>query len=137
MSDLYAALGGSTPENNAGEDYARIVDHFGRIAGAMEDGNVRYAWGKIEGLRRALAAFESRLGEKVTENGETVHRFTARDLDAAQVSAASVAFARQYRVGKLLHSPDQIPDQAVRRAVVDGEERTRRFLADLDGQAGS
>ncbi|MGY5627482.1 hypothetical protein ACW7N6_38585 [Streptomyces sp. UC1A3] len=131
MSDLYAALGGSTPENNTGEDYARVVDYFGRIAGAMEDGNVRYAWGNIEGLRRALAAFESRISEKTTENGMTARRFTAQGLDPAKVAAASVAFARQYLVGALLHSPDQIVDDEVRAAVLDSEERTRKFLADL------
>lgn len=132
MTDLHTLLGGSTPENNLAEDYARLVDHFGRIAGAMEDGNLYYAWDKIDGLRSALAAFEARLGEEVTEDGETFQRFTGQDLDGAKVSTAAVAFARSHRAGRLLHSAEQIKDDAVRQAVLDGEQRSRRFFDDLD-----
>ncbi|WP_327335095.1 hypothetical protein [Streptomyces anulatus] len=133
MTDLHTLLGGSTPENNLAEDYARLVDHFGRIAGAMEDGNLYYAWDKINGLRSALNDFEARLGEEVTEDGETIRRFTGRDLDGAKAATAAVAFARSHRAGRLLHPAEQIKDAAVRQAVLDDEERNRRFLADLDG----
>lgn len=132
MTDLHALLGGSTPENDLGEEYARLVDHFGRIAGAMEDGNLYYAWDKVSGLRSALAAFEARLGAEVTEDGETFQRFIARDLDGEKTSTAAVVHARSHRVGKLLHSPDQIKDETVRQALLDSEETTRRFHDGLD-----
>ncbi|MER7488731.1 hypothetical protein ABTY20_23060 [Streptomyces sp. NPDC126497] len=132
MTDLYAALGGSSPENNVGEDYARLVDYFGRIAGAMGGGNLYYAWDKVDGLRSALAAFEARLSEEVTEDGETFRRFTGRDLDGSKVSAAAVVHARAHSVGKLLHSPDQIKDETVRQALLDSEERVRQFHEGLD-----
>lgn len=131
MTDLHTLLGGSTPENNLGEEYARLVDHFGRIAGAMEDGNLYYAWDKVSGLRSALAAFEARLGAVVTEDGETFQRFTARDLDGQKVATAAVAFARAHRAGKLLHSVGAIKDDAVQHAVIVNEERTRRFVSDV------
>ncbi|MGX1956076.1 hypothetical protein ACWIGY_38055 [Streptomyces anulatus] len=133
MTDLHTLLGGSTPENNLAEEYARVVDHFGRIAGAMEDGNLYYAWDKVSGLRSALDAFEARLGEEVTDDGETFKRFAGRDLDGAKTATAAVAFARSYRAGRLLHPAEQIKDEAVRQAVLDGEERSRRFRAELDG----
>lgn len=133
MTDLHTLLGGSTPENNLAEDYARLVDHFGRIAGAIEDGNLYYAWDKVSGLRSALAAFEARLGEEVTESGETFQRFTGQDLDGQKVATAAIAFSRSHRAGKLLHTPEQIKDDVIRREVIEGEERTRRFFNDLDG----
>ncbi|MFI5748888.1 hypothetical protein ACIBBE_23835 [Streptomyces sp. NPDC051644] len=132
MSELYELLGGSTPENNLAEEYARVVDHFGRIASAIEDGNLHYAWDKVHGLRQALDAFEARLGKEVTEDGETFQRFTGRELDGQKVSTAAVAFARAHRAGKLLHPTEQIKDEAVRRAVLDQEERTRRVWGNED-----
>ncbi|MFI1890423.1 hypothetical protein [Streptomyces jumonjinensis] len=133
MTDLHTLLGGSTPENNLAEEYARVIDHFGRIAGAIEDGNLYYAWDKVSGLRSALNDFEARLGKEVTEGGETFQRFAGQDLDGAAVATAAVAFARSHRAGRLLHPAEQIKDEAVRQALLDGEERNRRFRADLDG----
>ena len=79
MSDLSRLLGGSTPENTLGEEYARLVDHFGRVAGAIEDGNLSYAWDKVDGLRAALNSFDAVLdkeldGEKVA-TGEAMVEF--------------------------------------------------------------
>ncbi|MDX2692181.1 hypothetical protein [Streptomyces ipomoeae] len=132
MTDLHTLLGGSTPENNLAEEYARVVDHFGRIAGAIEDGNLHYAWDKVSGLRSALDAFEARLGKEVTTDGETVQRFTGQNLDGAKVATAAAAFARSHRAGRLLHPAEQIKDAAVRQAVLNGEERSRRFFADFE-----
>lgn len=132
MTDLHTLLGGSTPENNLAEEYARVVDHFGRIAGAMEDGNLYYAWDKIDGLSSALAAFGARLGKETTEQGETFQRFTGRELDGQKTATAAVAFARMHRAGKLLHPVDLIKDDAVRQAVVANEERSRQFFGDRD-----
>lgn len=70
MSDLYELLGGSTPENNLAEEYAGAVDLFGRLAGAVEDGNLRYAWEKAAEVRRYLERFERRVQE--TEAASTV-----------------------------------------------------------------
>lgn len=133
--DLHTLLGGSTPENNLAEEYARLVDHFGRIAGAIEDGNLYYAWDKVNGLRSALAAFEARLGTEVTEDGETFQRFTGQGLDGQKVATAAVAFARSHRAGRLLHPAERIKDDTVRQAVLDTEGRNRRFFDDLDGRA--
>ena len=116
MSDLSRLLGGATPENTLAEEYARLVDHSGRVAGAIEDGNLRYAWDKVDGMRAALDAFDARLD---------------KELDGQKVATAAVAFARAHRAGRLLHSADLIKDDVVRRAVVDGEERTRQFIDDL------
>jgi hypothetical protein len=133
MTDLHTLLGGTTPENNLAMEYARLVDHFGRIAGAVEDGNLYYAWDKVNGLRGALNAFEARLGKEVTEDGETFQRFVGQDMDGQKAAMASIAFARVHRAGKLLHTLEQITDQAVRQKVVDNEEGMRRFLEDIDG----
>ncbi|MFF3547026.1 hypothetical protein ACFYXD_34965 [Streptomyces platensis] len=54
MADLYELLGGSTPENNLAEEYVGALDLFGRLASAMEDGNIRYAWEKAADVRRYL-----------------------------------------------------------------------------------
>lgn len=116
MSDLSRMLGGSTPENTLGEEYARLVDHFGRVASAIEDGNLSYAWDKVDGLRAALDAFGAMLD---------------KGLDGQKVATAAVAFARAHRAGKLLHSVGSIKDGAVRQAVILNEERTRRFVDDL------
>ncbi len=116
MSDLSRLLGGPSPENTLAEEYARLVDHFGRVAGAMEDGNLRYAWDKIDGLRGALESFDACLD---------------KGLDGPKVATAAVAFARQHRAGRLLHSVDQIKDEVVRRAMAEDEERTRQFIDDL------
>lgn len=127
--NLYTLLGGSSPENNLAEDYARIVDHIGRFTGAVEDGNLYYAWEKASELRSRLEAFERRLEQTVTEDGETYHRFTGRDLDGQKVAMAAVAFSISFghRAGKLLHSTDQIKDPAVRAEVVADDERNRSF----------
>lgn len=132
MTDLHTLLGGSTPENNLAEEYARLVDHFGRIAGAVEGGNLYYAWDKVDGLRKALTAFEARLGKEVTEGGETFQRFTGKDLDGQQVATAAIAFARAHPAGKRLHQAEQIKDEAVRREVLASEERTRKFFEEFD-----
>jgi hypothetical protein len=131
MSDLYELLGGSTPENSLAEEYARLMDHVGRIAGAVEDGNLHYAWDKVSGLRSALDAFEARLGREVTEDGLTFQRFTGAGLDGQRVATAAVALAQEYRAGKLLHPADQIKDGAVKAAVQTRAERARAFRDEL------
>jgi hypothetical protein len=135
MSDLHALLGGSTPENNLAEDYARIIDHIGRLTGAVEDGNLYYAWEKAGELRSRLEDFERRLEKKVTEDGETYHRFTGGDLDGQKVADAAVAFSLSFghRAGPLLHKPDQIKDPAVRTQVENNQARTRAFRAQMGG----
>jgi len=127
--DLYRLLGGSSPENNLAEDYARIVDHIGRFTGAVEDGNLYYAWEKAAELRSRLEAFERRLQQEVTEDDETYHRFTGRDLDGQKVATAAIAFSIFFghRAGKLLHSTDQIKDPAVRAEVEANDARNRAF----------
>lgn len=132
MADLYELLGGSTPENNLAEEYAGAVDLFGRLAGAVEDGNVRYAWEKAAEVRRYLERFERRVQDsQEDEDGETITRFTGTDLDGQKVATAAVAFAQQYRAGKLLHPIDQIKDEAVKAELRAREERTRAFREDL------
>jgi hypothetical protein len=132
--NLYRLLG-SGPETNLAEDYARVVDHIGRLAGAVEDGNLYYAWEKAGELRDRLEAFERRLEEKVTEDGETYRRFTGGDLDGQKVATASIAFsiAFGHRAGKLLHSTDQIKDGAVRAQVLADDEGNRRFRDSFGG----
>jgi hypothetical protein len=127
--NLYHLLGGSTPENNLAEEYARVVDHIGRLAGAVEDGNLYYAWEKAGELRGRLEAFERRLQQEITEDGETFRRFTGRDLDGQKVADAAVAFsiAFGHRAGKLLHSTEQIKDDAVRAEVEANNARNRAF----------
>lgn len=133
MSELYDLLGGSTPENNLAEEYAGAVDLFGRFAGAVEDGNLRYAWEKAAEARRYLERFERRIQEteSATDGGEPFVRFTGGDLDGQKVATAALAFSQQYRAGKLLHSVDQIKDEAVKTAIQGEEERTRSFRDEL------
>jgi hypothetical protein len=131
MSDLYEVLGGGTPENNVAEEYVRLVDHFGRISGAIEDGNLRYAWDKVSGLRSALDAFEARLGKEVTEDGLIFQRFTGDKLDGQKVATAAIALAQDHRAGRLLHQPEKIQDDAVRAAVQERAERTRALRDEL------
>lgn len=135
MSDLYRTLGGSTPENNLAEDYAGVIDYIGRLSGAVEDGNLRYAWEKAGQLRDALERFERRLEEKVTEDGEPYTRFTGGDLDGQKVATAAVAFALSFghRAGPLLHKPDQIKDPAIRAQVEANQARTRAFRDQMGG----
>jgi hypothetical protein len=135
MTDLYELLGGSTPENNLAEEYVGALDLFGRLAGAMEDGNLRYAWEKSADVRRYLERLERRLQETEADpdGGEPFTRFTGTDLDGQKVATATVAFAQAYRAGKLLHPVDQIKDDAVKAAVQERTERTeaaRRMFAD-------
>lgn len=85
--DLYRLLGGSSPENNLAEEYARIIDHIGRFTGAVEDGNLYYAWEKAAELRTRLENFERRLEQEVTGNGETSQKFTGGSLDGQKVAA--------------------------------------------------
>jgi hypothetical protein len=126
-------LGGSTPENNLAEEYVGAVDLFGRLAGAIEDGNIRYAWEKAAEVRRYLERFERRLQEteEATDGGEPFVRFTGGNLDGQKVAAAAVAFAQQCRAGKLLHPADQIKDEAVKAEVQAREERTRALRDEL------
>lgn len=133
MSELYELLGGSTPENNLAEEYAGAVDLFGRFAGAVEDGNIRYAWEKAADVRRYLERFERRIQETeaATDDGEPFVRFTGSDLNGQKVATAAVAFSQAYRVGKLLHSIDQIKDDAVKAEVQARQERTRAFRDEL------
>lgn len=135
MSDLHTLLGGSTPENNLAEDYAGVIDYIGRFTGAVEDGNLYYAWEKAGQLREALERFERRLETKVTEDGETYTRFTGRDLDGQKVATAAVAFALSFahRAGPLLHKPEQIKDPAVRAQVETNQARNRAFRAQMGG----
>ncbi len=128
MADLYQLLGGPAPETDVAEDYARTVDYFGRLSGAMEDGNLSYAWEKLDGLRSAVGALEDRLGKKaVTAEGETLRRFNGAKLDPQMTASAAIALARAHRVGRLLHPVKKIQDETVRQAVLNDEERTRRF----------
>lgn len=133
MSDLYELLGGSTPENNLAEEYAGALDLFGRLAGAVEDGNIRYAWEKAAEVRRYLERFERRIQEteEATDGGEPFVRFTGGSLDGQKVATAAVAFAQSYRAGKLLHPVDQIKDEAVKAEVQARQERTRAFRDEL------
>lgn len=133
MADLYELLGGSTPENNLAEEYAGVLDLFGRFAGGVEDGNLRYAWEKAAEVRRYLERFERRIQETeaATDGGESFVRFTGGDLDGQKVATAAVAFGRAYRAGKLLHPIDQIKDDAVKAEVQAREERTRAFRDEL------
>lgn len=133
MPDLYEMLGGSIPENNLAEEYAGALDLFGRLAGAIEDGNVRYAWEKSAEVRRYLERFERRIQEKedAQDGGDPFVRFTGSDLDGQKVATAAVAFAQQYRAGKLLHSVDQLKDGAVKAEIQAHEERTRAFRDEL------
>lgn len=133
MSELYELLGGSTPENNLAEEYAGAVDLFGRLAGAVEDGNLRYAWEKAAEVRRYLERFERRLQEteNATDGGQPFTRFTGTDLDGQKVATAAIAFSQQYRAGKILHPVDLIKDQAVKAEVQAREERTRAFRDEL------
>jgi hypothetical protein len=135
VADLYELLGGSTPENNLAEEYVGALDLFGRLAGAMEDGNVRYAWEKAAEVRRYLERFERRLQEteSASDGGDPFVRFTGNDLDGQKVAAATVAFAQQYRAGKLLHPVDQLQGEAVKAEVQAREERTRAFRDELGG----
>ncbi|MEU6054252.1 hypothetical protein ABZ829_28005 [Streptomyces xanthochromogenes] len=135
MSDVYELLGGSTPENNLAEEYAGALDLFGRLAGAIEDGNIRYAWEKAADVRRYLERFERRIQESEADpdGGEPFVRFTGGDLDGQKVATAAVAFAQQYRAGKLLHPLDKIKDEAVKAAVQDRAERTRALRDELGG----
>jgi hypothetical protein len=135
MADLHTLLGGSTPENNLAEDYASVIDYIGRFTGAVEDGNLYYAWEKAGQLRDALERFERRLETKATEDGETYTRFTGRDLDGQKVANAAVAFSLSFghRAGPLLHSPDQIKDPAVRAQVEANQDRNRAFRAEMGG----
>ncbi|HEY5834964.1 hypothetical protein [Streptomyces sp.] len=131
--DLYRLLGGATPENNLAEDYARIVDHIGRLTGAVEDGNLYYAWEKAAELRSRLESFERRLQKEVADDGETFQRFTGGDLDGQKVADAAVAFSLSFghRAGPLLHSPDQINDPAVKAQVEADQARNRAFRDEL------
>lgn len=133
MADLYELLGGSTPENNLAEEYAGALDLFGRLAGAVEDGNIRYAWEKAAEVRRYLERFERRIQETeaATDGGEPFVRFTGGHLDGQKVAIAAVAFGQAYRAGKLLHPIDQIKDEAVKAEVQAREERTRAFRDEL------
>lgn len=133
MSELYELLGGSTPENNLAEEYAGALDLFGRLAGAVEDGNIRYAWEKSAEVRRYLERFERRIQETVdaTDGGEPFVRFTGSDLDGQKVATAAVAFGQSYRAGKILHPVDQIKDESVKAEVQASEERTRAFRDEL------
>lgn len=133
MADLYELLGGSTPENNLAEEYVGALDLFGRLASAMEDGNIRYAWEKAADVRRYLERLERRLQEteQDPDGGEPFVRFTGNDLDGQKVATAAVAFAQQYRAGKLLHPIDQLKDAAVKAEVEAREERTRAFRDEL------
>ena len=133
MSELYELLGGSTPENNLAEEYAGALDLFGRLAGAVEDGNIRYAWEKSAEVRRYLERFERRIQETVeaTDGGEPFVRFAGGDLDGQKVATAAVAFGQSYRAGKILHPVDQIRDEAVKAEVQAREERTRAFRDEL------
>lgn len=135
MSDLHRLLGGSTPENNLAEDYASVIDYIGRFTGAVEDGNLYYAWEKSAQLREALERFERRLETKVAEDGETYTRFTGRDLDGRKVAMASIAFALSFghRAGPLLHKPDQIKDPAIRAQVEANQARNRAFRDEMRG----
>ena len=133
VAELYELLGGSTEENNVAEEYAGAVDLFGRLAGAIEEGNTRYAWEKSAEVRRYLERFERRLQdvEADADGGDTITRFTGGNLDGHKVATGAVALARQYRAGKLLHSVDQIKDEAVRAELAAREERTRAFREQL------
>lgn len=133
MSELYNMLGGSTPENNLAEEYVGALDLFGRLAGAVEDGNIRYAWEKAAEVRRYLERFERRLQETETDpqGGEPFVRFTGNDLDGQKVATAAVALGQAYRAGKLLHPVDQIKDEAVKAEVRASEDRTRAFRDEL------
>lgn len=135
MADLYELLGGSTPENNLAEEYAGALDLFGRFAGAVEDGNIRYAWEKAAEVRRYLERFERRVqeSEEATDGGEPFVRFTGGDLDGQKVATAAVAFGQEYRAGKLLHPVGRIKDDAVKAEVQARAERTRAFRDGLDG----
>lgn len=133
MGDLYEMLGGSTPENNLAEEYVGALDLFGRLAGAMEDGNIRYAWEKAAEVRRYLERFERRIQEteEATDGGEPFVRFTGTNLDGQKVATAAIAFGQAYRAGKLLHPIDQIKDEAVKAEVQAREERTRALRDEL------
>ncbi|MEW2402107.1 hypothetical protein [Streptomyces sp. NPDC046862] len=133
MSDLYELLGGSTPENNLAEEYAGAIDLFGRLAGAIEDGNIRYAWEKAAEVRRYLERFERRMQEteEATDGGEPFLRFTGTDLDGQKVATAAVAFSQSYRAGKLLHPIDRIKDEAVKAEVQARQDRARAFRDEL------
>ncbi|WP_329376248.1 hypothetical protein [Streptomyces sp. NBC_01483] len=135
MADLYELLGGSTPENNLAEEYAGVLDLFGRFAGGVEDGNLRYAWEKAAEVRRYLERFERRIQETeaATDGGEPFVRFTGGDLDGQKVATAAVALGQAYRAGKLLHPVDQIKDEAVKAEVQAREERTQAFRDELGG----
>lgn len=135
MSDLHTLLGGSTPENNLAEDYARVIDYIGRFTGAVEDGNLYYAWEKAAQLRSSLEDFVRRLETKVTDDGETYARFTGRDLDGQQVATAAIAFALSFghRAGPLLHKPEQIKDPTIRAQVEDNQARNRAFRTQMGG----
>ncbi|MFF3547025.1 hypothetical protein ACFYXD_34960 [Streptomyces platensis] len=94
-----------------------------------------YAWEKAADVRRYLERLERRLQETEDDpdGGEPFTRFTGSDLDGQKVATAAVAFAQQYRAGKLLHPIDQLKDEAVKAEVQAREERTRAFRDELGG----
>lgn len=102
-SELYKRIGGSTPENNLAEDYAHVLDQFGSLAGAMEDGNLRYAWDKANSLAERLQAMLRRLQETDTDGQRT---YTGADLDSAKVAVGVAAFSQYERIGRPVHRPE-------------------------------
>lgn len=134
--DLFRILG-SGPETALAEDYASVVDFIGRMSGAVEDGNLHYAWEKSKELRARLESFEQRLEKTVTDDGETYTRFTGGNLDGQKAADAAIAFSISFghRAGPLLHSTKQIKNPAARAQAEADQAANRSFRTRMNRTA--
>lgn len=131
---LHELLPGTSTEKNLAEDWAAVVEKFSALAGAVEDGNWRYAHEKIENVRRALASLEYRISRQ--EGGEDDRRrvYENPKTDPHRINQLVIAFAQQWggRLGPLIHPIDGLENEQAKESIARSLKWRKDFAAALD-----